>query len=206
MHGHALIYFADWANVNKNTCKEHCDFILFNACRIQKRQNSWGLFVHSSICCKKKKKHAAFLRGIKNDCKYVESTEQSKAPAEPTERACWHCWLDEKDINHGRAALKPFPGYQLWGLESSDLWLTITISAAKKEQTRGWLVSDVLLLCTLTRCCQEIWNPAWLSSCVSEIMVLWAVIAIYIPQTDHLKWNWALKIERNHKTSVPYYL
>lgn len=34
------------------------------------------------------KKHAAFLGGIKNDCKYVESTEQSNAPAEPTERVC----------------------------------------------------------------------------------------------------------------------
>lgn len=27
-------------------------------------------------------------QGNKNDCKYVESTEQSNAPAEPTERAC----------------------------------------------------------------------------------------------------------------------
>lgn len=35
-----------------------------------------------------KKKHAAFLGGIKNDCKYVESSEQSNAPAEPTEQAC----------------------------------------------------------------------------------------------------------------------
>lgn len=84
MHGRALMFFADLANVNKRTCKQHCDDISFDAWRIQNRRNSWGLFVHSVG----KKKQAAFVGGMKNDCKFVESIEKSNALAEPTERAC----------------------------------------------------------------------------------------------------------------------
>lgn len=151
-------------------------------------------------------------QGNKKDCKYVESTEQSNAPAEPTERACWHCWLGEKDINHWKAALRPFATcsvYKVWTRGSLSfsqvLKINIQMNSSHWDILAEWEMYEPVKVIGFVEMCQMRVVPRYsfapltrccLTSSRSEKMLLWACATVLIRpqaangidilQTDHL--------------------